>query len=267
MFKLTAGVTLKFVLVLLLLVGDTSQIGWAAEEHLGDPKAMGEECLRDTNRGSLACHRACYRAVRDSRSLESCRAAYDEWKKLQSTPETASGAAETDGTPAIAEPPAKKSAKDGVNRVTVMGVPLCGDVVQAGEYLEGQGYKNAALLANSMRRISVSRREGKNNYDFKINYGGARKRDSIYLMSFYGSFQDGPNLFEVERSKFEEATGIELTCNSLRRGPKDTRLECTYPAGEADRSQPGFSYSIAHEEGQKAFFVDAAAWGYEDCGP
>ncbi|MFW2403206.1 MAG: hypothetical protein ACN4GT_00480, partial [Gammaproteobacteria bacterium] len=99
-----------------------------------------------------------------------------------------------------------------------------------------------------------------------INYGGPPKRDSIYIMSFHGSFQDGPNLFESEKSKFEQATGIDLTCNQHATGPNQTRLECKYPSGEADRSRPGFSYSIAHEEGQKAFFVDASAWGFEDCG-
>jgi len=153
------------------------------------------------------------------------------------------------------------------DKVTVMGVRLCGDVVAAGEYLEAQGYENAAMYAERLRTISVSKRMGIDNYDFKVNYGGPPKRDSVYLMSFSGSFKDGPNLFESEKIQFERATGIELTCKSYRKGPKETRLECKYPAGDPDRSRPGFSYNITHEEGQNAFFVDAAAWGYPDCGP
>lgn len=266
MFRLMARTTSLCIAVLVFRLGDTSQFAWAEDEVVLDPKAMAEECMRG---GGNKCARVCLRAasVKRSSDLEDCRAAYNAMKARQSEPATTSADETTNDTQPEAVSRGASSTPAGVDKVTVMGVPLCGDVVQAGEYLEGRGYKNAAMFANSMRKINVSRRDGNNNYDFKINYGGPRKRDSIYLMSFHGSFQDGPNLFEVERSKFEEATGIKLTCNSLRRGPKETRLECKYPVGEADRSRPGFSYSIAHDEGQKAFFVDASAWGYEECGP
>ena len=261
MSRLTARITPMLMIVLIILVGESSQSVWANEDP--SPVEMMRECSAGRD---MDCFHTCRRARRPH-EVENCRAAYNRFKTGQSAPTTTGAEAVAEEMPSAAAMPGEKSVQAGVDQVTVMGVRLCSDVVQAGVYLEGRGYKNAAMFANSMRKISVSRREGNNNYDFKINYGGPRKRDAIYLMSFHGSFPDGPNLFEVEKSKFEEATDIELTCNSLRRGPKDTRLECTYPAGEADRSQPGFSYSIAHEEGQKAFFVDAAAWGYEDCGP
>lgn len=266
MSRLVARTNLLIVPLLIALIGDTLQTARAEEEAPEDPMAMAQECNADRRSGTNDCIRYCRRVSANTGKMEQCRDAYNEWKKGQTKPETAGGSAENDATPALAEVAAAMSTEAGVDKVTVMGVRLCGDVVEAGEYLEGQGYKNAAMQAKRLRTINVYKSEGNDNYDFKINYGGPPKRDSIYLMSFHGSFQDGPNLFESEKSKFQQATGIELTCNQYSTGPNQTRLECKYPAGEADRSRPGFYYSIAHQEGQKAFFVDASAWDYEDCG-
>lgn len=262
MFSLIARATSLFILVLVFFLGEISQTAWAEDEADLDHNAMAEACMRG---GDNMCARLCLKA-KQSRYLPNCRAAYNAMKARQSESTSASAEETTSDTqPAVASR-GEDSTAAGVDKVTIMGVPLCGDVVQAGEYLEARGYRNAAMLAKRLRSINVYKREGSDNYDFKINYGGPPKRDAIYLMSFHGSFRDGPDLFEAEKSKFEEATGIELSCNTLRRGPNETRLECKYPVGEADRSRPGFSYGIALEEGQNAFFVDAAAWGYEDCG-
>ena len=254
-----------YMFALIVLSGMTSHTALAKDEAALDYNAMAEECAKG---GAGQCYRLCSRsAMGRERYMEHCRNAYSQFKASQSAPATTSGAEATGDTQPEALSRDEDDTRAGVDKVTIMGVRLCSNVVEAGEYLEGQGYKNAAMFANSMRKISVSRREGNNSYDFKINYGGPQKRDAIYLMSFHGSVPDGPNPFESEKSNFEQATGIELTCKRTPTGPSGTRIECKYPSGEADRSRPGFSYSIANEEGQNAFFVDAAAWGYEDCGP
>ena len=263
MSRLVARTNLFILPMLIALIGYTLQTA-QAEEEASDFAAMSEEC---DQAGNSRCVRACLRAqMGHARFIEQCRAAYSSFKAQQSELAANGDGASTDETPSVGATTGTENAQATANQVTVMGVPLCGDVVEAGEHLEAQGYKNAAMLARSLRSINVTKRAGNDNYDFKINYGGPPKRDSIYIMSFHGGFQDGPNLFESEKSRFEQTTGIELTCNQYSTGPNQTRLECKYPPGEADRNRPGFSYSIAHEEGQKAFFVDASAWGYEDCG-
>lgn len=253
-----------FVFVLFLLVVETVQTAWAGDTDSPGVEFMLEEC---TQGGDGYCIRICSRATTGGpRDMHTCRRAYATFKARQSEPAATGEGGATHQTQSVAVTRGVESAQAVVDKITVMGVPLCGDVVKAGEYLEGQGYSNAAMFAKSLRSVNVYKREGSDNYNFKINYGGPPKRDSIYIMSFHGSFQSGPNLFESEKSGFEQATGNELACNPHSTGPNQTRLECKYPAGEADRSRPGFSYSITHEEGQKAFFVDASAWGYEDCG-
>lgn len=263
--RLLARTKPLYMLVLFVLSGMTSQTALAEGEAASDYNAMAEECAKS---GAGQCYRLCsHSAMGRERYMEHCRNAYSQFKASQSAPATTSGEEATGDMQPEAVSGGEENALAGAGKVTIMGVSLCSNVVEAGQYLEGQGYKNAAMFANSMRKISVSRREGNNNYDFKINYGGPQKRDAIYLMSFQGSVPDGPDPFESEKSNFEQATGIELTCKRIPMGPNGTLTECKHPSGQADRSRPGFSYRIANQEGQNAFFVDAAAWGYEGCGP
>lgn len=160
---------------------------------------------------------------------------------------------------------AEQSSSSTVSKVSVMGVKLCSNVIKTGEYLEGQGYKNAAMFAKRLGRISnVGKSEGNENYNFSINNDAPKKRKAVNFISFHGSFKEGPNLFDIEKSQFERNTGITLSCKQYTLGP-DTRTECKYPEGDPNRNRPGFSYTITHEENSHSFFVDAAAWGYSGC--
>ena len=153
-----------------------------------------------------------------------------------------------------------------VDKVSVMGVRLCGNLIQAGDYLEAQGYKNAGLYARKLGLISnATRRDGIDNGIFTVEGGGNKSNRKIGRISFHGSFKDGPNLFEREKSKFERETGIRLKCSDYK-SSSGLRKECKYSVGEQNASKPGFSYSITHEKSQKSFFIDALAWGYPGCG-
>jgi len=147
-----------------------------------------------------------------------------------------------------------------------MGVHLCGNLIQAGDYLEGLGYKNAAMYARKLGHISnASKRDGIDNSTFTVEGGGNKSSRTIGRISFHGSFKDGPNLFEREKSTFERETGIRLNCSDYK-SSSGLRKECKYPAGAPNYSKPGFSYNITHEKSHKSFFIDAVAWGYPGCG-
>ncbi len=149
-------------------------------------------------------------------------------------------------------------------KVSVMGVKLCSDIVNAGQYLESIGYKNAALYAKNLKRIqNVTKTVNSDNHTFNINFDGYKKKDNINIMAFHGSFKNGENLFEKEKAQFEQSTGKKLTCNHINK--QETYIECKYPANTPTRETPGFSYTITQEGNSQSFFIDAAAWGYSSC--
>ena len=148
-----------------------------------------------------------------------------------------------------------------VDKVSVMGVHLCGNLIQAGDYLEGLGYKNAAMYAQKLGYIKASKQNGIDNANISVQGGGNKSSRAIGNISFHGSFKDGPNLFEREKARFERETGIRLNCSSYK-SSSGLRKECKYPAGDSNFNKPGFSYNITHEKSHKSFFIDASAWGY-----
>jgi len=154
-----------------------------------------------------------------------------------------------------------------VDKVSVMGVHLCGNLIQAGDYLEGLGYKNAALHARKLGRISnASKQDGIDNSIFTAEGGGTKSTRTIGRISFHGSFKDGPNLFEREKASFERETGIRLNCSNNIQSSSGRITICKYPEGDPYSTKSGFSYSITHEKQHKSFYIDAAAWGYPGCG-
>lgn len=154
-----------------------------------------------------------------------------------------------------------------VDKVSIRGIRLCGDLTEASEILEARGYKNAATYAKNLGSISnVGKRQGIDNYLFTINNDPYNKSSRMYSISFQSSFKDGPNIFDLEKARFERDTGIKLSCKESKVGTNDIRNVCQYPPGEADRSRPGFRYSITHAINSKSMYVDAAAWGLNNCG-
>jgi len=148
-----------------------------------------------------------------------------------------------------------------VDKVSVMGVHLRGNLIQAGKYLEGLGYKNAAMYAQKLGYIKASKQNGIDNANISVQGGDNKSSSAIGSISFHGSFKDGPNLFEREKARFERETGIRLNCSSYK-SSSGLRKECKYPAGDSNFNKPGFSYNITHEKSHKSFFIDASAWGY-----
>jgi hypothetical protein len=154
-----------------------------------------------------------------------------------------------------------------VDKVSIRGIRLCGDLTEASEILEARGYKNAVLFAKSTGRISnLERRQGIDNYLFTINNDPYNKSSRMYSISFQSSFKDGPNVFDQEKARFEKDTSIKLSCNQSKVGTNDIRNICQYPSGEADFSSAGFMYRITHAINSNSMYVDASAWGYSGCG-
>lgn len=152
-----------------------------------------------------------------------------------------------------------------VEKVSVMGVRLCGDIVVAGDYLEGLGYKYASTHARKLGYIDATREEGIDHSVFKIQAGGSKTRKTIASIMFGGTFKDGPNLFEREKARFERETGIKLKCKDYR-GSSGQVTECNYFEGDPNRIKPYFSYSITTGKTQKSFGIDATTWDYPGCG-
>jgi len=153
-----------------------------------------------------------------------------------------------------------------VKKVSVMGVKLCGDIIETGEYLERQGYKGSASAAKSLGIISHAMKiDGPKRSLFKINNYNYKRNKAVNYISFHGTFTKDQNLFEIEKSKFERETGIKLSCKK-NPNSQGAIIRCEYPASELlNYNDPGFRYAIGREENIQSFFIDAAAWGYEGC--